>query len=80
MPLTYRWRTFYDFPVFVKTEDWDAAYNGDEAAKRRIAGDLEGVDIYFHAGPNVGDDYTAVTIVDLMCHGIIPRITLHKDE
>ena len=72
---------FWDFCAVVDSKDWEAATrdNDDEAAKR-IAESLDGVDLYFHGGPNIEGDVVGVTIADLICHGIIPRITLHKDE
>jgi hypothetical protein len=75
-----QYRTLYDFVAFVKQSDYEAAANGDREAKQRIADELDGVDLYFHGGPLVPDDYIGVTIADLLSHAIIPRVTLHKDE
>lgn len=74
-------RTMIDFAAYVITEDYVLATHGDDEARRRIAEDLDGVDLYFHAGPHLEDmdKRTAVTIPELLVLGIIPRVTLHRD-
>jgi hypothetical protein len=73
------YREFMDFVAVVDKDDWLLAVEKhDEAAKERIATALDGVDLYFHGGPNM--EGIGVTIADLICHGIIKRVTLHKDE
>ncbi len=74
------YRTLGDFVAAVKADDWEAAWAGDEAARRRIAEALEGVDLYYHAGPALGAGYSWVGVADLICHGIVRRVTLHADE
>lgn len=74
------YRTFCDFMALVKADDWELACDGDVGARQRIAESLDGVDLYFHAGPNLGDDYIGVTLADLLCHKVIARVTLHKEE
>ena len=87
MARTYIHRSFNDYCALVPAEDWEALFAGDakaaEAAKERMAVFLNGVDLYYHAGPILPgepDDYISVTIADLLSHGIIQRVTLHKDE
>lgn len=75
-----RHRFFSDFCAIVDRRDWEAAVAGDVSAARRIAGALDGVDLYFHGGPHIEGDVIGVTLADLLCHGIIPRVTLRKDE
>jgi hypothetical protein len=69
-----------DFVVYVNCADWEAMKCGDLLAKQRIAEELDGVQIYFHAGPNLGPKYAAVHLMDVISHGVIPMVTLHKAE
>lgn len=71
--------SFTDFCAAVKRADYADACRGDASARIRIAEALDGVDLYHHAGPAFGDDFIWVTLADLLCHRIIPRVTLHKD-
>lgn len=70
---------FSDFAVYVDWQKFEAAKEGDLAARKEIAEELDGADIYFHmfARP---EGYIGVTLADVICAGIIPRVTLHKDE
>lgn len=70
---------FSDFMAIVDRKDFESAVNGDEQAAQRIAETLDGVDLYFHGGPTIEGDVIGVTLADLICHRIIPRVTLHKD-
>lgn len=77
-------RFFNDYLAAVRADDWERAIHGaDEEERRffkaRIAEALDGVDLYYHAGPEFGDDYIWVTLADLLCHGIVLRVTLHKE-
>lgn len=70
-----------DFLAAVLRDDYEkVVVHNDDAARLRIAQALDGVDLYFHGGPSFGDEYTWVTITELIVHRIIPRVTLHKDE
>lgn len=71
---------FTDFLAIVDRKDFEAAINGDEDAAKRIAESLDGVDLYFHAGPAIDGDVVGITLAELICHRLIPRVTLHKDE
>jgi hypothetical protein len=73
------YRRFNDFIALVKADDWEKAFHGDVEARERISKELDGVDLYYHAGPGFGDDYIGVTLADLICHGIVMRVTLHRD-
>jgi len=70
---------FDDFRAAVNATDFEAVVlRNDDEARRRIAENLDGVDLYFHAGPSFDDSYVWVTLAELICHRIIPRVTLHK--
>lgn len=69
---------FSDFCAIVDRKDWDAAVGGDDAAAKRIEKALDGVDLYFHGGPNIKGDVIGVTLADLLCHGIIKCVTLRR--
>ena len=70
-----------DFMAAVLREDYErVVLHNDDAARERIAEALDGVELYFHGGPSFGEEYTWVTVTELIVHRIIPRITLHKDE
>lgn len=74
---------FTDFLAVVDRKDFELVAAGGpeaDAAAERIAESLDGVDLYFHAGPNIDGDVVGVTLADLICHRIIPRVTLHKSE
>jgi len=72
---------FDDFKAAVKQDDFEAVVlRNDDDARRRIAEALDGVELYFHAGPHFGEEYVWVTLAELICHRIISRVTLHKDE
>lgn len=70
---------FSDFMAVVNENDFRLATQGDDEARKRVAESLDGVDLYFHMGPRF-DGGVGVTLADLICHEIIPRITLHKSE
>ena len=72
---------FYtDFMAYVDSDDFAAAASGDVSAKHRIAESLDGVELYLHNFNPGRGRWVGVTLADLICHGIIPRVTLHKDE
>lgn len=70
---------YSDFMVFVDWEEFDKAKTGDIVARQKIADELNGVDIYFHAFVPPRSGMIGVTIADVICAGIIQRVVLHKD-
>lgn len=79
--MTHFVRTFTDFMAAVKTADFEAvSERGDDEARNRIKDALDGVDLYFHGGPNMGEGYTWLTLADLIAYRFVERVTLHKNE
>ena len=63
----------------VNAEDWELAKRGNQAAKYRIAGKLDGLTTYLHAFP-VTDSEIVVTLRELAELGIINSIVLKHEH
>ena len=80
MTVTFRYQTIFDLAISVKQADYELACKGNDEAKARLRDALNGVVLYYHAGPNLGKEYIWVGLTDLIPLDVISAITLHTKE